>query len=268
MRGVPASRLSLRSGRGAEGGFSVIDVLVSVAVMVVLLSILLPAMQMAHESARRVRCASNVRQMGIAIGTFANDHRDLLPPALFESQPPLQSQNRAMGRGQTPDSGSSGTHLPHDDEGTDTMFLRYASPNPDQSEPLWDGLGILARDGYLNHPGVFYCPSHHGDHPFTQYVNEWTVGQGLIAANYQYRVPFRATYLSDLDRRTAIVADGMRTRGDYNHVNGNNFLRADLSVGWYADVNGVLYRSLPESVDVETGGPGSVNPWETIENVN
>ncbi|MDX2115106.1 MAG: type II secretion system protein [Planctomycetota bacterium] len=258
----------------ARSGFSLIDLLISIAVMVVLLSILTPALMKAQESARRVRCGSNVRQFGIAIQAYTNDYRDQLPPALF-AEPPLppassSQPNAGNGAAQNRPAASGNEPQEHDDtesatDGTDTIFLRYAPLEPGDSSPLWDGLGILFGDGYLNHPGVFYCPSHHGDHEYEMYVPEWTGGRGLIASNYQYRVPAKSRYLSELHPETPLAADGMRTRSDYNHISGNNMLRADLVVTWFADVTGELYQSLPEAPpSYGAGGSPSRRGWDIL----
>lgn len=261
--------------RGKEcsrGGFSLIDLLVSIAVMVILLAILAPALRMAHESARRVACASNVRQMGLALEMYVEDFRDHLPPAQWDEPPTMTEPTLGRsGQGSSVDQDSESDHVEND--GADTMFLRYPPTSSNSNQPVWDGLGLLVSGSYLNHPGVFYCPSHHGDHPYEQYAGEWTTGAGTIAGNYQYRIPPESRFLSELDRRTALIADGMRTRQDYNHINGNNFLRADLSVGWFSDVGGVVYASLPDPVVTQPSIPGTQSPtpndpWDEFDESN
>jgi prepilin-type N-terminal cleavage/methylation domain-containing protein/prepilin-type processing-associated H-X9-DG protein len=51
-------------------GFSLVELLVVVAIIAVLLALLLPAVQNVRESARRTQCASNTRQIGIAMLGF------------------------------------------------------------------------------------------------------------------------------------------------------------------------------------------------------
>jgi type II secretory pathway pseudopilin PulG len=260
MRGL-VTRSGNHTSRALRGerGFSLIDLLVSISVMVILLAILLPALGMAHESARRVACASNIRQIGIAIEIYAHDQNDYLPPARFDEEPPAAHAGRGTAQAVPP------SQQTDNEDGSDTMFLRYRSTSPFSNEPLWDGLGILIGDNYLNHFGVFYCPSHHGEHPMNTYASEWVNGGGTIAGNYQYRIPAGLSRLSDFDRRTVIVADGMRTRLDYNHVNGNNFLKADLSVGWYSDIDGYVYSSLPETPRATSGQQTHNSPWQPMD---
>lgn len=61
--------------------FTLIELLVVVSIIVLLVAILLPAMSKAKESARRVVCASNQHQIGLAQTYYANDHQQRLPPA-------------------------------------------------------------------------------------------------------------------------------------------------------------------------------------------
>jgi len=52
------------------GGLTLVELLVVIAVLVVLVTLLLPGLQAARESARRTRCAGNLRQIGIAYHHF------------------------------------------------------------------------------------------------------------------------------------------------------------------------------------------------------
>lgn len=51
----------------ARRGLTLVEILVVIAVMAVLVALLLPAVQFARESARRMDCSSHLRQIGIAV---------------------------------------------------------------------------------------------------------------------------------------------------------------------------------------------------------
>lgn len=194
--------------------FTIIDVLVSMTVIGVLIGILLPSLASVHETARRTVCTSNLRQIGFGVASFADQNGGRLPYSVFKQGGSMSVQ--------------------------DMMTLRIAATHPAaRSKAQWDSLGLLHEGEYLRGPKVYYCPSHHGEHHFRVYSQEWGLSdQSELVSNYQYRGSGRDG-VRDLYRitpsRTALVSDGMRSQNDFNHNIGTNILRADLSTGWIDD---------------------------------
>jgi len=72
--------MSLRKNSHGCSGFTLIELLVVIAVIAVLVSMLLPALQQARIQAKKVVCATQLRQVGTIWLNYANAYNDVLPP--------------------------------------------------------------------------------------------------------------------------------------------------------------------------------------------
>lgn len=66
-----------RRGRQARDAFTLIELLIVVAIVGILVSLLLPAVQFAREAARQANCRNHQHQIGIALHNYHNMHRSL-----------------------------------------------------------------------------------------------------------------------------------------------------------------------------------------------
>src|SRR4051795_9896868 len=60
-------------------GFSLIELLLVIAIIAVLAALLLPALSKAYTRGKRAGCVSNLKQIGLAFHTFAHEHADKFP---------------------------------------------------------------------------------------------------------------------------------------------------------------------------------------------
>jgi type II secretory pathway pseudopilin PulG len=236
---------------GRRPGFTLIDLMVSIVVMAVLISLLLPSLTVVRESTRRVVCSSNIRQHGLALAMYGEDYRSLpitdFDPGLAGKEPGTAGT-------------STSTAIP---QSQNAMLARVGGETPQ-----WDGLGMLYAGQYLDNFGVFYCPSHTGEHSVRTYAAAWHAGDSGtqdIFINYQYRGSSATAFPSTDTARVAVLTDGMRTQADFNHVVGTNVLRADVAVSWFSDSARVLLNSLPLSTSDVSSAIKVQSAWQSLD---
>jgi prepilin-type N-terminal cleavage/methylation domain-containing protein len=66
--------------QAARPGFTLIELLVVIAIIAILAAMLLPGLARAKESARRIRCAGNLKQLELCLKVYLDENRTLFPP--------------------------------------------------------------------------------------------------------------------------------------------------------------------------------------------
>jgi prepilin-type N-terminal cleavage/methylation domain-containing protein/prepilin-type processing-associated H-X9-DG protein len=89
---------------GRHRAFTLIELLVVIAVIAVLAALLLPALSQARESARSIHCLGQMRQLGLALNLYSDDHGDEFPRSQHSAFTHRQS---TWGRALAPHLGSN-----------------------------------------------------------------------------------------------------------------------------------------------------------------
>jgi prepilin-type N-terminal cleavage/methylation domain-containing protein len=223
-------------------GFTLIELLVVIGIIALLIAILLPVLGAAKEQANRVKCASNLRQIGIAMKLYAHDNHNQYPRTRVYLD------------------GSPGAQCFVFSSRTGDPFINGALDDPTAA------MFLLVRYKYLT-AGVFICPStdHRSDDlngNLPESVLNFTltspVGQnysysfatpyagydsGPLAAEYHLTPKLPADFVLGADRNeclkrqftTQIITDSktLRLINSINHQSkGQNVLYNDGRVVW------------------------------------
>ncbi|MGP8201726.1 MAG: type II secretion system protein [Limisphaerales bacterium] len=143
----------------AEWGFTLVELLVVMAIIAILAALLLPALGSAKANSKRIACISNLRQIGLAVRNYSTDYGGLIPYG--PKAPPILN--------------------PFDlytSTGAPTSLISLASGAP-------VGLGLLLPGALASQPRVLFCPG--TDQQVNDYAELAQVGVGQAQGSYYYR---------------------------------------------------------------------------------
>lgn len=92
QRKTPMGKTGVQKIRNGKW-FTLLELLVIMAVIAVLIALLLPTLSSAKSMGRRIQCASNLRQIHGGLMVYAADWNACIPPATCRYQPPLTGNN-------------------------------------------------------------------------------------------------------------------------------------------------------------------------------
>ena len=159
--------LSRRSRtRPLRVGFTLVELLVVIAIIGVLVSLLLPAVQAAREAARRIKCANNLKQLGLAVQTY-HDALNAFPASgiVDTSSPSYRPRSGTM-------YSWIALTLPFSEQGNLHAQIDFGKPSLEQSDAV---LG--------SQPAYVLCPSDSAKGRYFQ-SSELTKGRSVAKGNY------------------------------------------------------------------------------------
>ena len=134
-------------------GFTLVELLVVIAIIGILVALLLPAIQMARESARRSSCSNNMKQIGLGLHMY-HDTFGRLPAGWMARDPDGHRAEDWLGQ---PGWGWAAAILPYVEQGAISEgFIHYELPITEHENEK-------ARETIIK---LYRCPSDIGDDTF------------------------------------------------------------------------------------------------------
>jgi len=172
------------SGRRYRGGFTLIELLVVITIVSLLVALLLPAVQQAREQARNTQCRNNLKQLGLALHNYHENHK-VFPPGMIASL--FFDRINPTGRRRTdPTEAKVANSLDLGYHGTSWMLQLLPFLDEDNTYKLWKfelnvrenangvdnrnigGINIQLKPAQTDLPG-YYCPSRRSEMDITKY---------------------------------------------------------------------------------------------------
>jgi len=149
----------LTCGHRRHGAFTLVELLVVIGVVALLMGVLVPVLASARASARKIACLSNLRQIGTAVHSYANDNRGHIP--FGPKAPPFLSP---------------ADFYPSTGAVTSLISLRNGAPV---------GLGLLLQEHLSKQPKALFCPD--PDQKVSADDELAKVGTAQAQCSYYYR---------------------------------------------------------------------------------
>ena len=189
-------------------GFTLIELLVVIAIIALLLSIVMPGLNMAKKKAASVACLSNVRQMSMAWYMYAEENDSRIMGGFMEDVG-TQSSCKEGWIGQ-----------PHTASDTSSSSLSMTQTSPevtDEDEIRGEEKGKLYP--YLDSPDVYHCPADKlrkgpdGTRLYVSYAVARCLNGNLGGFSSQIK---KLSKVTSPGTRYNFVEDGESNRGNWN----------------------------------------------------
>ncbi|MDT8304077.1 MAG: type II secretion system protein [Sedimentisphaerales bacterium] len=211
---------------GKTKGFTLVELLVAISVIALLMAMLVPLLQASREKARRVACASGLRQFGFGLIVYASNYDDRIPKSLFD-----------------PEKIAS---LPAYSYQVYWVNLDATS----ESEKIVGGpfnLGHLFHERIIKDPKIFYCPSAGKGMRYEDYVGKfkWPFPKDSTSPNSSERIRVGYNYYPQGTSREKLDNSyyAYKSVNTLTSINGRSTISMDRLGSWRSGMHRQMGKS-------------------------
>ena len=141
--------------RSRKTGFTLVELLVVISIIALLLAIIIPSMNKARDTAKRVVCSNQLKEIARAISMYADSYNGWMP--FYGGQDPTFDDKFDSKYNRSPAKDEAHPYAAF--RANDQWMIDVITEKGKEKQPVPMKLGCVYRANIIKDPRIFYCPA-------------------------------------------------------------------------------------------------------------